>query len=82
MQIRDGEVNDESQEVSAEIGRALIFIQLVEHLRGLLLQSAFRDECIPPVKEIERAGTVERKATLGQLLSRLRAKVELGSGPI
>jgi hypothetical protein len=32
---------------------------------------------IPTVQEIEGAGTLQRKATLGKLLKRLRAKVEL-----
>jgi len=71
-------MEDESLELAATVGRALICIQMVELLLGSLLRTAFRAaETVPTVQELEREQETVRRATLGCLIKRLRQKVEL-----
>jgi hypothetical protein len=66
-----------TDQTAAHLGRTLLSIQLVEFLLEKLLQTVFHDETVPTVREIERASAPQQHNTLGQLMTRLRERVEL-----
>ena len=68
----DEKMEDESLEIAADIGRALITIQFVELLLDALLKTAFCGERVPTVREIE-----DRRDDLRSLVNRLQKRVEL-----
>jgi len=70
-------MEDETVKVRAAIGGALLFVQLVERLLDASLWTAFRGESVPIAQELERAEKLERTETLGQLIYKLRQRVEI-----
>jgi hypothetical protein len=72
-------MENEGLDVSAAIGRTLFGIQIVEHLLGFLLRTAFSGQTMPTVEELEEEKEFVWKATLGRLIMRLKERVELDS---
>jgi hypothetical protein len=71
------QVEDETLQAAAKVGRTLVMIQLTEMFLDLLLRTAFRGDSPVTAEELERNTKFERDETLGQLIKQLHQRVEV-----